>query len=103
MLNWSHSVAQAEEPPDNRVKLSGRPVTGLANERRHRAGTARRLRGAMDHNTIVGGVRVDRDGAQIGHTMLLVHWPDGKRVIGWPAALAPGKTRFPPPPWSQRR
>ena len=56
----------------------------------------------MDHNTVFGGFQVDRDGAQIGHKMLLVQWQDGKKVIVWPEELAPGKARFPTPSWSQR-
>ena len=50
-----------------------------------------------------GGFRVDRGGVQIGHKMLLIQWQDDKRVIVWPEELAPGKPRFPTPPWSQRR
>ena len=56
----------------------------------------------MDHNTVFGRFRVDRDGAQIGHQMLLFQWQDGKRVIVWPEELAAVKARFPTPPWSQR-
>jgi branched-chain amino acid transport system substrate-binding protein len=56
----------------------------------------------MDHNTVFGRFRVDRDGVQIGHQMLLIQWQDGKRAIVWPEELAPDKPRFPTPPWSQR-
>src|SRR5262245_40971760 len=56
----------------------------------------------MDHNTVFGGFRVDRDGAQIAHKVLMFQWQDGKKVIVWPEELAPGKPRFPTPPWSQR-
>ena len=56
----------------------------------------------MDHNTVFGRFRVDRDGVQIGHQMLLIQWQDGKRVIVWPEELAALKARFPTPPWSQR-
>ena len=56
----------------------------------------------MDHNTVFGGFRVDRDGAQIGHKRVLFQWQDGKKVIVWPEELAPNKPRFPTPPWSQR-
>ena len=45
---------------------------------------------------------LDRDGAQIGHKMLLIQWQDGKKVSVWPEELAPNKPRFPTPPWSQR-
>jgi branched-chain amino acid transport system substrate-binding protein len=56
----------------------------------------------MDHNTVFCGFRVDRDGAQIGHKRVMFQWQDGKKVIVWPEDLAPGKARFPTPPWSQR-
>ena len=56
----------------------------------------------MDHNTVFGAFRVDRDGVQVAHKMLLFQWQDGKRVIVWPEELAAVKARFPPPPWSQR-
>jgi branched-chain amino acid transport system substrate-binding protein len=56
----------------------------------------------MDHNTVFGGFRVDRDGVQIAHKRVMFQWQDGKKVIIWPEELAPGKPRFPTPPWSQR-
>ena len=56
----------------------------------------------IDHNTVFGGFRVDRDGVQIGRKMLLFQWQDGKRVIVWPEELAANQPRFPTPPWSQR-
>jgi branched-chain amino acid transport system substrate-binding protein len=72
-----------------------------------RAGSldSQRLREAilkMDHNTVFGPFRVDRNGVQIAHRELLFQWQDGKKVIVWPEELAPGKPRFPTPPWSQR-
>jgi branched-chain amino acid transport system substrate-binding protein len=57
----------------------------------------------MNLNTVYGGFKVDRDGLQIAHTMLTFQWQDGKKVIVWPDELAPGKPRFPTPPWSQRQ
>jgi len=57
----------------------------------------------MSFNTVYGGFKVDRDGVQIGHTMLTFQWQDGKKVIVWPDELAPGKPRFPTPPWGQRQ
>ena len=56
----------------------------------------------MDHNTVFGAFRVDRDGTQIAHKMLLFQWQDGKKVIVWPEELAAEKVRFPTPPWSKR-
>ena len=57
----------------------------------------------MDLNTVFGPFKVDRDGFQVAHKMLLFQWQDGKKVIVWPEELAPGKPRFPTPPWSQRQ
>jgi branched-chain amino acid transport system substrate-binding protein len=56
----------------------------------------------MDLNTVFGPFKVDADGFQVAHKMLLFQWQDGKKVIVWPEELAPGKPRFPTPPWSQR-
>ena len=56
----------------------------------------------MDHDTVFGRFRVDRDGVQIGQQMLLIQLQDGKRAIVWPEELAPNSPRFPTPPWSQR-
>ena len=57
----------------------------------------------MSLNTVYGAFKVDPDGIQTAHTMLTFQWQDGKKVIVWPDELAPGKPRFPTPPWSQRR
>ena len=57
----------------------------------------------MNLNTVFGGFKVDRDGVQTAHRMLTFQWQDGKKVIVWPDELAPGKPRFPTPPWSQRQ
>jgi len=56
----------------------------------------------MNHNTVFGAFRVDRDGVQIGLKYVMMQWQDGKRVVVWPEELAPVKARFPTPPWSQR-
>ena len=56
----------------------------------------------MDLNTVYGGFKVDADGFQIAHKMVTFQWQGGKKVIVWPDDLAPGKPRFPTPPWSQR-
>ena len=57
----------------------------------------------MDLHTAFGAFKVDKDGVQIAHKMLMFQWQDGKKVIVWPEELAPGKPRFPTPPWSQRQ
>ena len=56
----------------------------------------------MDHNTVFGAFRVDRDGVQVAHKRVLFQWQDGKKVIVWPEELAANQPRFPTPPWSQR-
>jgi branched-chain amino acid transport system substrate-binding protein len=56
----------------------------------------------LDFNTVFGAFKVDADGVQVAHKMVMFQWQDGKRVIVWPEELAPGKPRFPTPPWSQR-
>jgi hypothetical protein len=35
--------------------------------------------------------------------MVTIQWQNGKRVIVWPEELAPGKPRFPTPPWRERQ
>ncbi len=56
----------------------------------------------LDLHTVFGAFKVDGDGFQIAHKTLIVQWQDGKKVIVWPEELAPGKPRFPTPPWSER-
>jgi branched-chain amino acid transport system substrate-binding protein len=56
----------------------------------------------LDVNTVYGAFKVDPDGFQIAHKMVTFQWQEGKKVIVWPDELAPGKPRFPTPPWSQR-
>jgi len=56
----------------------------------------------LDFNTVFGAFKVDRDGFQIAHRMVLFQWQDGKKVIVWPEEVAPGQPRFPTPPWSER-
>ena len=56
----------------------------------------------MELNTIYGAFRVDSDGVQVAHKMVVFQRQDGKKVIVWPNELAPGKPRFPMLPWSQR-
>jgi branched-chain amino acid transport system substrate-binding protein len=56
----------------------------------------------LDFNSAYGAFKVDQDGFQVAHKMLMFQWQDGKKVIVWPEELAPGKPLFPTPPWSQR-
>jgi len=57
----------------------------------------------MDVNTVFGRFRVDGHGVQIAQRMVIFQWQDGQKVIVWPEDLAPGRARFPTPPWNQRR
>ena len=57
----------------------------------------------FDGNTAYGAFRVDADGFQIAHKMLMFQWQDGKKVIVWPEALVSVTARFPTPPWSKRQ
>jgi branched-chain amino acid transport system substrate-binding protein len=56
----------------------------------------------MELNTVFGPFKVDQDGFQIAHKGMLFQWQDGRKAIVWPSELAPGKPRFPMPPWNQR-
>ncbi len=53
-------------------------------------------------DTVYGGFKVDQDGFQISHKMVMFQWQEGRKVIVWPDELAAGKARFPTPPWSER-
>ena len=57
---------------------------------------------AMDFTSVFGTFRVDGDGVQVGHKMLLFQWQAGQKAIVWPEELAPRPPRFPTPPWRQR-
>jgi branched-chain amino acid transport system substrate-binding protein len=56
----------------------------------------------MDISTVYGGFKVDDDGFQVAHKMVMFQWQDGKKAIVWPEEMATGQVRFPTPPWSQR-
>jgi branched-chain amino acid transport system substrate-binding protein len=56
----------------------------------------------METKTMFGEYKVDADGFQTAHKMVMFQWQDGKKVTIWPDELANGKVRFPTPPWNQR-
>ncbi len=56
----------------------------------------------MEIKTAFGDYKVDGDGFQVAHKMVMLQWQDGKRIVVWPDELANGKPRYPTPPWSQR-
>jgi branched-chain amino acid transport system substrate-binding protein len=56
----------------------------------------------LEMRTMFGDYKVDEDGFQVAHKMVLFQWQDGKKVTVWPDEMAGGKPRFPTPPWNQR-
>ena len=56
----------------------------------------------MEIKTAFGEYKVDADGFQLAHKMVMLQWQDGKKVTVWPDELANGKPRYPMPPWNQR-
>jgi branched-chain amino acid transport system substrate-binding protein len=56
----------------------------------------------MEIKTAFGDYKVEPDGFQIAHKMVMLQWQDGKRVVVWPDDLAGGKVRYPTPEWSKR-
>ena len=51
----------------------------------------------METKTAFGDYKVEPDGFQVAHKMVMLQWQDGKRVIVWPDDLANGKPRYPDP------
>jgi branched-chain amino acid transport system substrate-binding protein len=62
----------------------------------------REIIAGLDVNTAFGRFKVDKDGVQIGHRIVMLQWQDGQKVIVWPGELAPDTPRFPTPPWHRR-
>lgn len=56
----------------------------------------------MESKTAFGDYKVEADGFQVAHKMVMLQWQDGKRVIVWPDDLANGKPRYPTPEWGKR-
>jgi len=56
----------------------------------------------LETRTFFGDYKVDPDGFQTAHKMVMFQWQDGKKVTVWPDDLASGKPRFPTPGWGQR-
>ena len=48
----------------------------------------------LEFKTPFGEYKVDQDGFQTAHKMVLLQWQEGKRVVVWPDDLANGKPRF---------
>ena len=56
----------------------------------------------LETRTFFGDYKVDADGFQTAHKMVMFQWQDGRKVTVWPDDLASGKPRFPTPGWGQR-
>ena len=56
----------------------------------------------METRTAFGDYKVEPDGFQVAHKMVMLQWQDGKRVVVWPDDLANGKPRYPTPEWGKR-
>jgi len=56
----------------------------------------------MEIKTAFGDYKVEADGFQVAHKMVMLQWQDGKRVVVWPDELASGKMRYPTPEWGKR-
>jgi branched-chain amino acid transport system substrate-binding protein len=56
----------------------------------------------MEIKTAFGDYKVEPDGFQIAHKMVMLQWQDGKRIIVWPDDLSNGKPRYPTPEWGKR-
>jgi branched-chain amino acid transport system substrate-binding protein len=56
----------------------------------------------METRTAFGDYKVEPDGFQVAHKMVMLQWQDGKRVIVWPDDLSNGKPRYPTPEWGKR-
>jgi branched-chain amino acid transport system substrate-binding protein len=56
----------------------------------------------MEIRTAFGEYKVEPDGFQIAHKMVMLQWQDGKRIVVWPDDLANGKMRYPTPEWGKR-
>ena len=57
---------------------------------------------ALDINTTFGPFKVDANGVQLAHKMVVFQWQDGKKVIVWPEELAANRPHFPTPAWNKR-
>ena len=56
----------------------------------------------LETKTAFGEYKVDADGFQLAHKMVMFQWQGEKKVIVWPDDLAKGKPKFPTPPWDKR-
>ena len=56
----------------------------------------------LDTVTVYGHYKVDKDGQQVGHDVLLIQWQQGKREVVWPARYATAKLIYPVRPWHSR-
>ncbi len=59
--------------------------------------------GKLHLMTFFGEFKIDPDtGLQVGHSMVVVQWQGGKKVIVWPPAAATGKLYYPMPTFAEK-
>jgi branched-chain amino acid transport system substrate-binding protein len=56
----------------------------------------------LETRTIFGDYKVDADGFQVAHKMVMFQWQKEKKATVWPDDLAKAKPLFPTPPWTSR-
>ena len=56
----------------------------------------------MEIRTAFGDYKIEPDGFQVAHKMVMLQWQDGKRIVVWPDDLSNGKPRYPTPEWGKR-
>jgi branched-chain amino acid transport system substrate-binding protein len=56
----------------------------------------------LETKTAFGEYKVDADGFQVAHKMVMFQWQGEKKVTVWPDDLAKGKPKVPTPPWNAR-
>ena len=55
----------------------------------------RQAAGDLDFTTFYGRFRIDEDGRQVGRSVNLVQWQDGRKVVVWPPEQAEAPLRWP--------
>src|SRR5262245_10593413 len=83
---------------------AGSPLYGEADERAGSldADKVREQLLKLETKTAFGEYKVDADGFQVAHKMVMLQWQEGKRMIVWPDELGNAKPRYPTPAWNQR-
>lgn len=62
----------------------------------------RAVLGKLKFMSFYGVWQVDETGLQTGHSMVIVQWQGGKRVMAWPLEAQTGKLSYPMPTFAQK-